>query len=225
MNDSAKTKQQQALILLLDEEEFDRISVSKICKEAGVHRSTFYSYYDNQFDLLEKDRCKMFLHYNFRPDTKEEAEEDIIKTLVYFSMPILPETNKKSLVETLYKRGYRKFVLNNPLKQKKNLSPDDLKYGGITSHNTNIPDQQNALESWIKENIPYSVNEDNIKVPFYDVIEDAELYTREDRQKRDGTVAWMYAVLATSDTIKPKEAILDTANTQINFTELFSVNN
>ena len=53
MNDSAKTKQQQALILLLDEEEFDRISVSKICKEAGVHRSTFYSYYDNQFDLLE----------------------------------------------------------------------------------------------------------------------------------------------------------------------------
>lgn len=53
MNDSAKTKQQQALILLLDEEEFDRISVSKICKETGVHRSTFYSYYDNQFDLLE----------------------------------------------------------------------------------------------------------------------------------------------------------------------------
>ena len=53
MNDSAKTKLQLALILLLDEEEFDRISVSKICKEAGVHRSTFYSYYDNQFDLLE----------------------------------------------------------------------------------------------------------------------------------------------------------------------------
>lgn len=35
MNDSVKTKQQQALILLLDEEEFDRISVSKICKEAS----------------------------------------------------------------------------------------------------------------------------------------------------------------------------------------------
>ncbi len=32
MNDSAKTKLQLALILLLDEEEFDRISVSKICK-------------------------------------------------------------------------------------------------------------------------------------------------------------------------------------------------
>ncbi|MDG3145704.1 hypothetical protein MKL27_02160 [Streptococcus suis] len=33
MNDSAKTKLQQALILLLDEEEFDRISVSKILKK------------------------------------------------------------------------------------------------------------------------------------------------------------------------------------------------
>lgn len=53
MTESAKTKLQQALILLLDKEEFERISVSKICKEARVHRSTFYHYYDNQFDLLE----------------------------------------------------------------------------------------------------------------------------------------------------------------------------
>ena len=53
MAESAKIKLQQALILLLDEKEFERISVSQICKEAGVHRSTFYSYYDNQIDLLE----------------------------------------------------------------------------------------------------------------------------------------------------------------------------
>ena len=53
MAESAKIKLQQALILLLDEEKFERISVSKICKKASVHRSTFYSYYDNQFDLLD----------------------------------------------------------------------------------------------------------------------------------------------------------------------------
>lgn len=178
---------------------------------------------NNQFDLTERERCKMFLHYNHRPDTKEEAEEDIIKAIVYLSMPILPEINKKSLVEKLYKRGYRKFVLNNPLKLKKDLSPDELKYGGISSHGTNIPEQQNALESWIKDNIPVSVDEDDLKVPFEDALEDAELYTREDRQKRDGTVAWMYAVLATSDVIQPPKE-LSTANTEVNFTELFSVN-
>ena len=53
MTESAKTKLQRALILLLDEEAFERISVSKICKKARVHRSTFYSYYNNQLDLLE----------------------------------------------------------------------------------------------------------------------------------------------------------------------------
>ncbi|MFI3127549.1 TetR/AcrR family transcriptional regulator [Streptococcus suis] len=53
MTESAKTKLQQALIFLLEKEDFERISVSKICKQAKVHRSTFYHYYDNQFDLLE----------------------------------------------------------------------------------------------------------------------------------------------------------------------------
>lgn len=53
MTHSAQEKLKQSLILLLDDFDFDQISISKICKEAGVHRSTFYAYYDNQSDLLE----------------------------------------------------------------------------------------------------------------------------------------------------------------------------
>ncbi len=83
MTESAKTKLQQALILLLDEEEFDRISVSKICKEAGVHRSTFYSYYDNQFDLLEaayQYLTQLFLaeFQHFQADCGKPSENDLI---------------------------------------------------------------------------------------------------------------------------------------------------
>lgn len=178
---------------------------------------------NNTLDLADEDRNKMFLRYNHRPETVEEAEEDVIKALVYFSMPILPETNKKSLVKKLYDRGYRKFVLLNPLKPKSKLSPDDLKYGGISSHATNIPDQQTALQSWIYENIASEIDENNIKVPFIEALEDAELYTRENRQERDATVAWMYAVLATSDKIKPKEP-LSSADTAVDFTTLFSIN-
>ena len=63
MTESAKIKLQQALILLLDEKEFERISVSQICKEAGVHRSTFYSYYDNQIDLLEDAHLVPYLTF------------------------------------------------------------------------------------------------------------------------------------------------------------------
>ena len=151
---------------------------------------------DNNYNLIERDRNKMFLRYNYRPNTLEEAEEDIIMALVCFSMPILPETNKKSLVKTLKDRGYRKFVLNNPLKSKLQLSPDDLKYGGISSHATNIPDQQHALKTYIYDNLGTEIDENNIKVPFVEALEDAELYTKDNRQQRDGTVAWMYAVLA-----------------------------
>lgn len=53
MTHSAQEKLKQSLILLLDDFDFDQISISKICKEAGVHRSIFYAYYDNQSDLQE----------------------------------------------------------------------------------------------------------------------------------------------------------------------------
>lgn len=52
-HESAKLKLQQALILLLDNEIFERITVSKICQQVAVNRSTFYNYYNNQYELLE----------------------------------------------------------------------------------------------------------------------------------------------------------------------------
>lgn len=52
-HESAKLKLQQALILLLDNETFERITVSKICQQAAVNRSTFYNYYNTQYELLE----------------------------------------------------------------------------------------------------------------------------------------------------------------------------
>ena len=42
----------EALLLLLEKEEYDFISVKDICEKAGVNRSTFYTYYDTKDDLL-----------------------------------------------------------------------------------------------------------------------------------------------------------------------------
>lgn len=50
---SAKEKLCQALIYLMDEKAFEELSITDICREAGVNRSTFYSYYSNQMELLE----------------------------------------------------------------------------------------------------------------------------------------------------------------------------
>ena len=47
-------KMDQALIALLEKKEFAYITVSEICREAGVNRSTFYLHYETMGDLLEE---------------------------------------------------------------------------------------------------------------------------------------------------------------------------
>ena len=44
----------EALLLLLEQKEFDAITVKEICQKAGVNRSTFYLHYESMNDLLEE---------------------------------------------------------------------------------------------------------------------------------------------------------------------------
>ena len=44
----------EALLLLLDKKDFDRITVKEICEKAGVNRSTFYLHYESMNDLLQE---------------------------------------------------------------------------------------------------------------------------------------------------------------------------
>ena len=44
----------EALLLLLEEKDFDRITVKELCGKAGVNRTTFYLHYENMNDLLEE---------------------------------------------------------------------------------------------------------------------------------------------------------------------------
>ena len=51
---STKEDIKEALIQLLSEERFDTISISKLCKRAGINRGTFYLHYQDKFDLMEQ---------------------------------------------------------------------------------------------------------------------------------------------------------------------------
>lgn len=53
-------KMDLALISLLKKKSFDYITVSEICKTAGVNRSTFYLHYENVGDLLEETARYLF---------------------------------------------------------------------------------------------------------------------------------------------------------------------
>ena len=59
-------KMNDALVTLLALKPFEYITVSEICKEAGVNRSTFYLHYENTLDLLSETTKRMmdsFLSY------------------------------------------------------------------------------------------------------------------------------------------------------------------
>lgn len=44
----------EALLLLLEQKEYDAITVKEVCQKAGVNRSTFYLHYETMNDLLEE---------------------------------------------------------------------------------------------------------------------------------------------------------------------------
>ncbi len=45
---------QQALLMLMDSKDFTKISITELCKKAGVSRMAFYGNYDSIDDLLEE---------------------------------------------------------------------------------------------------------------------------------------------------------------------------
>ncbi|MDY4001526.1 TetR/AcrR family transcriptional regulator [Streptococcus orisratti] len=96
MENKAPLKLQQALIKLLDQQELEQISISKICKEAGVHRSTFYSYYDNQYDLLVDALQGISRLFN----EEYESEQTRLKQT----------SDEKSLLDTYYLKPYLLFI-------------------------------------------------------------------------------------------------------------------
>lgn len=66
-------KMNNALFKLLEKKSFQDISVSEICDVAGVNRSSFYSHYNNTYDLLKET------HLNFMKEFSTSFEESINK--------------------------------------------------------------------------------------------------------------------------------------------------
>lgn len=67
----------RALISLLEKKDLEYITVSEICREAGVNRSTFYLHYETIGDLLEETTRYLlddFLSY-FSADPKQVVDQ------------------------------------------------------------------------------------------------------------------------------------------------------
>lgn len=125
--------------------------------KGSIHLATSY----NTSDLPNN---AFIVEYIDRPRTVEDFYEDVIKLMVYYSIPILPELSSEKFSQFLVDRGYRHFIKNNPFKKWKDLSDTEKQYGGIPPQDAKVGDQQfYAVESYIEEYV--GVARDNSNRP------------------------------------------------------------
>lgn len=170
-------------------------------------------------ELAPNQKEMVFIYYNYRGTTFEEAVDDAIKCCVYFSIPALIERNKDSILKEFKRRGYRHFCMEDPLKNKSQLNYDDKFYGGIYTLN-NVDKQESALISYIAK-FPEDIVENDIKCPFLELNEHASEYTRENRKSKDDIVAWQLARLATNSELAGRKTTVVEETSDYDILSLF----
>ena len=161
-----KTKQSiyEALLLLLKENTFEDVKVSKICEKALVNRSTFYSHFSDKYELLS----------SFITDMQKNLTEELNKNTVNKT----PKEYYMNLIELLLnhideqKEIYRAILINN-----KNSIIVDMFYDTLDKdilkhlekpnvNKTSVPDEiiskfyssavTTVCVEWLKNNHKYS---------------------------------------------------------------------
>lgn len=98
----------EALVRLLAQKQIENISVSELCTEAQINRTTFYKYYGSQFDLMD-DIQKDFmceLETNLR---QNERPVSLLNILTYI------DTHRDSciaLLQTAADNGFLERILS-----------------------------------------------------------------------------------------------------------------
>lgn len=76
----------QALVELIQEKEFQKITVTDVVKHADINRGTFYVYYRDVYDLLEKVENEMIeefrlIHVESLPSPKNKYSHQLVPDL------------------------------------------------------------------------------------------------------------------------------------------------
>ncbi|MEI3605000.1 TetR-like C-terminal domain-containing protein [Pseudogracilibacillus sp. SE30717A] len=112
-----------SLMKLLKEKQISAITVKEICEFADINRSTFYSHYTDQFDLLQQieeeliEDMSMYLS-SFNFDKKDNTLEKTVKLIEYFASKqeecqTLLNENSDSSFEKKVSQVARRFMIKN----------------------------------------------------------------------------------------------------------------
>ncbi|MFS9157871.1 TetR/AcrR family transcriptional regulator [Streptococcus gordonii] len=73
---STKEDIKEALIQLLSEEKFENISISKLCKRAGINRGTFYLHYEDKYQMIDSLKSDIISQlYSFFEEERESPKK------------------------------------------------------------------------------------------------------------------------------------------------------
>ena len=88
----------EAVMLLMDEKPYDKITVSDITKKAGVARQTFYRNYNDKDDVVFEYIARIFSAESFALEKDKKDDRNIIVLMIdYAYMANNKETLKKIL--------------------------------------------------------------------------------------------------------------------------------
>lgn len=102
---STKEDIKEAFIQLLSEEKFENISISKLCKRAGINRGTFYLHYEDKYQMI--DSLKSDIVSQLSSYSLFEAENAYPKKLMIAKFHILRANER--LINALTRSHYIDF--------------------------------------------------------------------------------------------------------------------
>jgi len=102
-----------------------------------------------------------FLEYVCRPKDAETFFEDCLMACIFYSMPILVENNKQSMLEYFWRNGFRGYCTTRFDREINRLSADEKKLGGIPNSSQNMINAHwTAIESYINKYVgKYEISE------------------------------------------------------------------
>ncbi|WPC24668.1 TetR family transcriptional regulator C-terminal domain-containing protein [Brachyspira hyodysenteriae] len=132
-----KTKKllEDSLALLLEEKPFEDIRVIDICAKANMHRSTFYTYYNDKYELLkskldeyEAKFLEDLKRYKIENKLKDSHVDIMEKILQYFYLnrkylKIIFQNNKDGSVTSILREYLASYVIEG-IKDFKTIRPN-----------------------------------------------------------------------------------------------------
>ncbi|HLS93056.1 MAG TPA: TetR/AcrR family transcriptional regulator [Microbacterium sp.] len=109
----SRARLKDALVRLLEREDLSGIGVAELCREAGVHRTTFYGHYDSVGQLAAEVYASIIDEASAVEPPKDLSLDELARTYLATAVSILEAVRKdrrqiRSLLDSSVSLGFRK---------------------------------------------------------------------------------------------------------------------